>query len=313
MRIVFMGTPGFAVGSLNTLHQSPHEVVAVVTAPDKPAGRGKKVQQSAVKQFALQHELPLLQPEKLKAKGFIDELKSLKPDLIVVVAFRMLPESVWSIPAEGTINLHASLLPQYRGAAPINWAIINGETETGATTFFINENIDTGAIIDSVKVDIANNDTAGSLHDKLMEAGAALLLDTVNQIENDTHQFKPQPKTEGLKAAPKIFKQDTFLDFNKPAIEVYNKIRGLSPYPGAQATLKNNEKDLNIKVYSSDIAHTTALEPPGTIQTDNKSYWRVACNDRWLNISEVQLPGKKRMKTEDLLNGFKLDKAAKMS
>ncbi len=312
MRIVFMGTPGFAVASLKKLHESSHEIVAVVTAPDKPAGRGKKMQQSAVKQYALEQNLPVLQPEKLKSEEFIKKLQDNKPELIAVVAFRMLPQAVWALPPKGTINLHASLLPDYRGAAPINWAIINGEKETGATTFFINENIDTGAIIDSVRIPIAPDDTAGSLHDNLMHTGADLLLKTVNDIEANRHRSSPQPEVKNLKTAPKIFKDDTRLHFNAPAASVYNRIRGLSPYPGAFAVINGTEKPLTVKIYSTSIGKKNENIDPGTIATDNRNYWRVACNDAWLELKEVQLPGKRRMKVPELLNGFQLEKGAKM-
>ncbi len=313
MHIVFMGTPGFAVASLKKLHKSSHEIVAVVTIPDRSGGRGKKIQQSAVKQYAIEQSLPLLQPEKLKSEVFISELKSLRPDLIAVVAFRMLSKIVWSMPAKGTINLHASLLPQYRGAAPINWAIINGEIETGITTFFVNENIDAGAIISSVRVNIIPDETAGTLHDKLMTLGAELLLKTVGDIEANKHNPILQTGVKNLKSAPKIFKEDAKIDFKMSAKQVYNKVRGLSPYPGAFCNLVEGKKSTSIKIYSTTIIEKSKNELPGTISTDNKSYWRVACNDSWLQLNELQLPGRNRMKVKELLNGYYLSREVKMN
>ncbi len=308
MRIVFMGTPDFAVASLKKLVEAGKSVVGVVTAPDKPAGRGRKVSQSAVKEYALSQNLPVFQPTNLKDPSWIKELEGLKPDLQVVVAFRMLPEVVWSLPTKGTINLHGSLLPEYRGAAPINWAIINGEKQTGVTTFFINENIDTGAIIDKAVVKIAEDDTAGSLHDKLMETGATLLLDTVTQIENGKAVSQPQELTSDTKHAPKIFKEDTRIDFSKPANEVYNFIRGLSPYPAATCNLIMDGNSYPLKIYQAsvnDVEKTNAN--PGKIETDNRKIMTVLCGKGALNLHVLQLSGKKRMEVHELLNGFKLN------
>ncbi len=307
MRIVFMGTPDFAVASLQKLVEAGKNVVGVVTAPDKPAGRGRKLSQSAVKEYAVSQDLPVFQPTNLKDPEWIKTLNDLKPDLQVVVAFRMLPEVVWSLPVKGTINLHGSLLPQYRGAAPINWAIINGEKETGVTTFFINENIDTGAIIDKSVVKIDEDDTAASLHDKLMETGATLLLNTVNQIENGKAVSKPQAVSEETRHAPKIFKEDTRIDFGKPAVEVYNFIRGLSPYPAATCNLVMEGENYPLKIFSASIA--TDEKPhalPGKIETDNRKNMSVKCGKGALNLHVLQLSGKKRMKVHELLNGFKL-------
>lgn len=307
MRIVFMGTPDFAVASLQKLIEDGKNVVGVVTAPDKPAGRGRKVSQSAVKEYALSRNLPVFQPTNLKDPAWIEELKGLKPDLQVVVAFRMLPEVVWSLPKKGTINLHGSLLPQYRGAAPINWAIINGEKETGVTTFFINENIDTGAIIDKAVVKIENDDNAGSLHDKLMETGATLLLDTVNQIDSGEAVSQPQEITGETKHAPKIFKEDTRIDFGKSAEEVYDFIRGLCPYPAATCNLVMDDTTYPLKIYKATISdfEKTGLKP-GKIETDNRKIMTVACGKGALHLQVLQLSGKKSMAVHELLNGFKL-------
>ncbi len=311
MRIVFMGTPDFAVTSLQKLVEAGKNIVGVVTAPDKPAGRGRKVSQSAVKEYAVSQNLPVFQPTNLKDPEWIETLKGLQPDLQVVVAFRMLPEVVWSLPTKGTINLHGSLLPQYRGAAPINWAIINGEKETGVTTFFINENIDTGAIIDKAIVQIEADDNAGSLHDKLMETGATLLLDTVNQIENGQAKSQPQVLTGDTKHAPKIFKEDTRINFSKPATEVYNFIRGLSPYPAATCNLIMDGNSYPLKIYEASIIEEVKPNTiQGKIETDNRKNLTVACGKGVLNLHVLQLSGKKRMETKELLNGFKLSEDA---
>lgn len=307
-----MGTPGFAVASLNALHNSKHEVVAVVTAPDKPAGRGKKLRFSEVKEFARSNNIEVLQPTNLKDADFQAKLKSYAAELFVVVAFRMLPKAVWSIPAKGTINLHASLLPNYRGAAPINWAIINGETKSGVSTFFINENIDTGAIIYQEEVAIKPTDNAGDLHDALMEVGAKLLVKTVSNIEAGKAPSTPQQVQEPLKQAPKIYREHLKLDFSKPARDVYNRIRGMSPYPGAFAVLQNGAEETTIKIYEAELVDLDARESPGSLQTDGKTYVEISCGKGKIRPLEVQLAGKKRMKIKDLLNGVHLQDNAQM-
>lgn len=314
MRIVFMGTPDFAVASLKRLIEGGQNVVGVVTAPDKPAGRGRKISQSPVKEYAVKQGVPVFQPTNLKDPSWIETLKELQPDLQVVVAFRMLPKVVWSLPAKGTINLHGSLLPQYRGAAPINWAIINGEKETGVTTFFINENIDTGAIIDKAKVAIEPNDNAGSLHDKLMETGAELLLQTVQQIEKGIAPRQEQAEPDNLKHAPKIFKEDTRINFQLSVEQVYNFIRGLSPYPAATAILQMEGQEYPVKIFSASIIdESTAPQEPGTVRTDGRKFINVACGNGSLSIENLQIAGKKRMTAPELLNGFKLSEDAQMA
>lgn len=306
MRVVFMGTPGFAVESLAVIHQSHHEVVGVITATDKPAGRGQKVQFSDVKKYALEHHLNVLQPDNLKNEAFIKELKSLNADLFVVVAFRMLPDIVWQMPPKGTINLHASLLPQYRGAAPINWAIINGEKETGASTFFIEKQIDTGNVIDQIKVVIDENMTAGELHDILMKDGSQLLLKTIDQIEKGTASAMPQQEmTNGeLRKAFKIFKDTCKIDWNKNGETLHNLIRGLSPYPAAFSDITIQDKASTAKIFKILKKSTKDLQP-GEVITDYKSYMYVGTGSIDLEILELQLAGKKRMKVADFLNGYK--------
>jgi len=305
LRIIFMGTPEFAVTSLNALVNAGCTIVAVITAPDKPAGRGMALQQSAVKQYALSKGLNILQPEKLKNPGFITELKKLNADLQIVVAFRMLPEVVWGMPPMGTINLHGSLLPQYRGAAPINWAIINGEKETGVTTFLLQQQIDTGNILMQERFPITESDNAGTLHDKMKEIGAAVLLQTVQEMANGTLQSKPQniADEQQLKHAPKIFTETCKIDFNKPVEEVFNLIRGLSPYPAA-FTLFNNKK---LKIYSADKNLTPPQIAPGHWQTDKKNYLQFACSNGYINVLELQLEGKKKMKIEEFLRGYRFE------
>lgn len=312
MNIIFMGTPDFAVASLKQLVEGGKNIVAVITAPDKPAGRGRKLQQSTVKVYAESQGLNILQPTNLKDAEFIKELEALKPDLNVVVAFRMLPKVVWDLPTHGTINLHASLLPQYRGAAPINWAIINGEKVSGVTTFFINEKIDTGAIIQQKEVDIAPDDNAGSYHDKLMEIGAEVLLDTVTQIENGTAKHLPQDHSKATKEAPKIFKEDTQIDFSKSAQEVYNFIRGLSPYPAAICTMVSNDETIATKIYEVNLTEEPATKP-GSVISDGKSWLKVACADYFLSINSLQIAGKRRMNTKEFLNGFKFSENTHLS
>ncbi|MDW3649543.1 MAG: methionyl-tRNA formyltransferase [Bacteroidia bacterium] len=300
MRIIFMGTPEFSVPSLDILHKNGHEVVAVVTAEDKPAGRGRKIRKSAVKQYAEQEEIKVLQPGKLRDPEFIHALSELKPDLMVVVAFRMLPEMVWSIPSIGTFNLHASLLPDYRGAAPINWAIMNGEEKTGATTFFIDKKIDTGNLLLQREIDIPEDWTAGDLHDELMVKGAELVLETVEALEAGTIEAKAQDDSLFQNHAPKIFKEDCRIDWNREAYKVNNFIRGLSPYPTSWTKL--GEKVL--KIYKAEIAHLHGGNLPGSIHVqENKLF--ISCADGLLEIKELQLEGKKRMKTEDFLRGYK--------
>jgi methionyl-tRNA formyltransferase len=304
MRIVFMGTPEFAVASLEALLEAGNNVVAVVTAPDKPAGRGQKLSESAVKKYAESKGLPVLQPEKLKSTEFIEELRSYQADLQVVVAFRMLPEIVWNMPPKGTINLHASLLPNYRGAAPINWAVINGEKETGATTFFLKHEIDTGNIIFAEKVEIEENETAGDIHDKLMTTGAELLTKTVKAIESGDYQETPQDaiKAEDLKHAPKIFKDDCCINWNQSALQVFNHIRGLSPYPAAFATFL----DKTLKIFKAELQLKEPGIQPGAFLTDNKTYLKFACQDGFISVNELQLEGKKRMGIEEFLRGIRL-------
>ena len=303
LRIVFFGTPDFAVGCLKGLVDAGANIIAVVTMPDKPAGRGQQLQESAVKQYALAQGFPVLQPEKMKAPEFLDALKALNADLQVVVAFRMMPEVVWNMPPMGTINVHGSLLPQYRGAAPINWAIINGEKETGVTTFKLKHEIDTGDILLQQKVSIRADDNAGTMHDKLMHAGAELLVRTVIGIADGTLNEVPQgsiPVT-ALKHAPKIFKEDLIINWNKPVAEIDNLIRGMSPYPAAHTMLG----DKTIKVYSSDYRMEAPNAITGTYETDNATYLRFAAKDGWVYIDELQMEGKKRMNVVDFLRGFR--------
>ncbi len=310
LRILFMGTPHFAVGILDRLIQERLQIVGVVTGPDKPAGRGKKLKASAVKTFASAHQLTIYQPSNLKDPLFIEQLKSLDLDLIVVVAFRMLPESVWKLPKRGTFNLHASLLPAYRGAAPINWAIINGEKETGVTTFFIDEKIDTGAIIISDKQDISPCDTAGSLHDKLLEKGANLVVKTIRLIAHGNIKTQTQAHQGGT-LAPKLNKTNTKVDWHMPLEKVYNFIRGLSPYPTAWSTFESEEIKYNVKLYHVRPEYVLHEFEPGRIFTD-KSHIKVACKDGFLYLEQIQLPGKKAMDAKSLLNGFQFSKEACM-
>jgi methionyl-tRNA formyltransferase len=302
MKIVFMGTPDFAVASLNALAEAGFDIVGVVTAADKPAGRGQKLQESAVKKYAVEKGLKVLQPLKLKDPDFIEELKTLNADLHVVVAFRMLPEVVWNMPAKGTINLHGSLLPQYRGAAPINHAIINGEKESGVTTFFLKHEIDTGDVIFSETVPIAEDDTAGDLHDHLMEAGAGLLVKTVKAIEANDYKEQPQIFSAELKHAPKIFKEFCKVDWNNSAKTIYNLIRGLSPYPTAFTEL--NEK--TIKIFKATFEEITPSVSPGKFITDGKSYLKFAAQDGYISLLDVQYEGKKRMMADEFLRGMRL-------
>lgn len=300
LRIVYMGTPEFAVPSLDILVQNKFRVVAVVTAPDKPQGRGNKVVPSPVKEYANKHGIPVLQPTNLKSAEFLEKLKSFNANLQVVVAFRMLPEVVWSMPELGTINLHASLLPQYRGAAPINWAIINGEKETGVTTFFIRHEIDTGSILFQEKVPIHENDTAGTLHDRLRDAGAALVLKTVKAIAMGEYSPQPQSSDTDLKKAPKIFKETCAIDWHKTNSEVINFVRALNPYPSAWTTFNNRSFKIH-RVEHSD--HSGNAHKPGEWATDNKTFLRVRTADGWLRIVELQMEGKKRMTIAEFFRG----------
>ncbi len=302
-RIIFMGTPDFAVATLKALLDANANVVGVITAPDRPAGRGMKLQPSAVKQFAVENGLTVLQPTNLKSEVFLEELKSLKATLQVVVAFRMLPEVVWNMPKHGTFNLHASLLPQYRGAAPINWAVINGEKESGVTTFFLQHQIDTGNIIFQEKVLIGDDETAGELHDKLMLVGADLVVKTLEAIEVGNAPSIPQNTIEGeLKEAPKLFKETCKIDWNKPVDEVFNLIRGLSPYPTAFTTVFDGKEKLGLKIFRALKRRDFASSEPGSIKIERDTL-SIACSDGWLQILELQMAGKKRMKTEDFLRG----------
>lgn len=306
MRIVFMGTPEFAVTSLDALIKAGCDIVGVVTAPDKPAGRGQKLNESAVKQYAVANGLKVLQPEKLKNPEFLADLKALHADLQVVVAFRMLPEVVWTMPAKGTINLHASLLPQYRGAAPINWALINGEKESGVTTFFLKHDIDTGDVLFTEKITLNGHESAGDLHDRLMNKGAGLLVKTVKAVESGRYHEHPQLHLltgEELRHAPKIFKEDCLIDWDQSALNIYNKIRGLSPIPTAYTYL--NDKVL--KIYASEfLPNEQPTVQPGGFLTDSKTYLKFAAKDGFISLKDVQLEGKKRMGIDDFLRGMKL-------
>lgn len=307
LRIVFMGTPEFAAASLAALHESsPHQVVGVVTVPDKPAGRGQKVLESAVKKYASQIQIPILQPEKLKNETFLDDLRHLNADVFVVIAFRMLPKEVWTIPPKGTINLHGSLLPQYRGAAPINRAVMNGERTTGVTTFFINEAIDTGALLLCEKIDIADDEDAGSLHDRMKEIGADVLLKTLDAVAKNTIQPVLQSEiklNEPLKEAPKIFREDCVIDWNNSAEQIFNQIRGLSPYPAAFSYIENADKEQKtLKIFKTKIIPERILKPGAILVSDKRLF--IGTNDAALELLELQMEGKKRMSAQDFLNGF---------
>lgn len=297
-----MGTPDFAVASLSALLQAGLNIVGVVTAADKPAGRGQKINESAVKKYALAHDLKVLQPLKLKDPEFLADLKALNADLFVVVAFRMLPEVVWQMPKKGTINLHGSLLPQYRGAAPINHAIINGEKETGVTTFFLKQEIDTGDVIFADTVTISDSETAGDLHDKLMIVGAKLLVKTVKAIAADDYNEVPQLQSEDLKSAPKIFKEFCKIDWNNTNQSVYNHIRGLSPYPTAFTILN----DKTLKIFNAEPENIKPEIEAGTYLTDNKTYLKFATKDGYIKLTDLQLEGKKRMLIDEFLRGVRL-------
>ena len=327
LRIVYMGTPDFAVEALRQLVEGGYNVVGVITMPDKPAGRGHKIQYSPVKQYALEQNLPLLQPEKLKDEAFVQALREWKADLQIVVAFRMLPEVVWSMPRLGTFNLHASLLPQYRGAAPINWAVINGDTETGITTFFLKHEIDTGEVIQQVRVPITDTDNVEIVHDKLMMLGGKLVVETVDAILNGV--VKPVPQEEmavvgELRPAPKIFKETCRIDWNQPVKKVYDFIRGLSPYPAAWSELVSPEGEVVVvKIFETEKYIRNEGKrcrnsrgcfcKVGSIETDGKKYIKVAVRDGFVSVLSLQLPGKKRLKTDELLRGFRLTNEYKMN
>lgn len=306
-RIVFMGTPAFAVASLSALLDAKMNVVGVVTAPDKPGGRGMQLQQSAVKQFALAHNLPLLQPEKLKSPEFFEALSAWQPDLQVVVAFRMLPEKIWSFPPMGTLNVHGSLLPQYRGAAPINWAIINGEKVTGVTTFQLQHAIDTGDILLQDRIAITENMTAGELHDTMMQVGANLLVKTLNGLIDHTIQSVPQSEAandslNSIKHAPKIFTKDCEINWDLPVQQIHNHIRGLAPFPGAITKVDGKI----VKLYSTTISKEPVKETPGSFVTDGKSVAKFACKDGYIILNDIQWEGKKRMPVTDFLRGYRI-------
>lgn len=306
LRIVFMGTPEFAVASLDALVKAGFTIVGVITAPDKPAGRGMQLQQSAVKKYAVEHNLKVLQPGKLKNPEFIEELRTLQADLQVVVAFRMLPEVVWNMPPMGSVNLHGSLLPQYRGAAPINWAVINGEKETGVTTFKLKHEIDTGDILLQERFTIGENDTAGEVHDKMKEIGAALLVKTVKGLADGSIKEMPQQSTMNyepstIKHAPKIFTDTCKIDFTKTAEEVHNLIRGLSPFPGAFTNLNGK----TLKIYRSEKELTNTGMATGEYKTDGKTFLKFACSNGFIHVKELQLEGKKKIAVEEFLRGYR--------
>ena len=305
LRIIFMGTPEFAVGILDSILQNNYNVVAVLTAPDRPAGRGQKIKFSAVKEFAMQKDLPILQPTNLKDETFLEELRSYNANLQVVVAFRMLPEIVWNMPSIGTFNLHASLLPQYRGAAPINWALINGDKTTGVTTFFIDNKIDTGAIILSKSLSIEENMNAGILHDQLMVLGSEAVVETLDLIANKNTNLTIQPLEADLKTAFKLNKENTRIDWHQSASKVHNLIRGLSPYPSAWTKFNDGTTEYDVKIYSSLISDDISEGKPGQIKTEKKSMF-IKTADFWVEVRSIQYPGKKRMEIESFLNGQKI-------
>jgi methionyl-tRNA formyltransferase len=318
LRIVFMGTPEFAVESLDILVKNNYNIVGVVTVPDKPAGRGQQLQQSAIKKYALEKGLTILQPEKLKAEEFLSALRALNADLQIVVAFRMLPEVVWNMPRLGTFNLHGSLLPRYRGAAPINWAVINGDKETGVSTFFLQHQIDTGKIIYREKLAIHENDSAGEVHDQLMQIGAQLVLKTVQSIEKGVYPQIDQSEYidngEVEMHAPKIFKEDCKIDWNKNVNSIHNLIRGLSPYPTAYTEIISpDNKSYSVKVFKTEKEVCSHNHPVGTVITDEKNYLKVVVMDGFIKILDLQLAGKKRMAVSEFLRGFPVGNAWKVN
>ena len=304
-----MGTPDFAVGILDTIYKNNYDIVGVITAPDKPAGRGQKVSMSAVKEYALEKNLRLLQPTNLKSEEFLAELKSLDANLQVVVAFRMLPEVVWKMPKLGTFNLHASLLPEYRGAAPINWAIINGETKTGVTSFFIDDKIDTGAMILSKETEIGDNETAGELHDRLMHLGSETVLETLQLIESEKAITTLQENNPDVKTAYKLNKENCKIDWSQSGKTIFNLIRGLSPYPAAWTFIKDGMQEWNVKIYLASFEEKTHSETIGKITTTKKEIF-IATKDGVLKIESLQFPGKKRMLAHELLNGISFSENA---
>jgi methionyl-tRNA formyltransferase len=306
MRIIFMGTPAFAVGILDAMLKNKYNVVAVITAPDKPAGRGQKMNTSAVKDYALEYNLNILQPTNLKNENFVSELNELKADLQIVVAFRMLPEVVWKMPKIGTINLHASLLPDYRGAAPINWAIINGETKTGVTTFFIDDKIDTGAIILKKEIEIQENTNAGVLHDQLIELGAKTVIETLQSIENKSIKTILQPAEEQIKTAYKLNKENCKINYEDNVNSIYNLIRGLTPYPAAWCYFYDEKEEWNVKIYEAEKIIENHNEIIGFVKVENKSIF-IYANGGILNIKSLQFPNKKRLTAQELLNGIKFN------
>jgi len=304
-RIVFLGTPDFAVASLKALHEAGFDIAAVVTAPDRPAGRGRKITFTPVKEYALKHDMMLLQPERLRDPEFIQTLRSLHADMFIVVAFRMLPEELWSIPPRGTFNLHASLLPQYRGAAPINHAVINGETRTGVTTFLIDKDIDTGQILLARETEILPEEVAGSLHDRLMELGASLVIETAKRLHKG--KLKPVNQTvnpgESLKPAPRIFPADTIINWREQAVKIHNRVRGLSPYPGALATIRSGEKTMRLKILESKV-RSDIKTIPGTIIVEEKSHMIISCVNGAIEVFVLQPEGRRRMTASEFLRGF---------
>lgn len=309
LRIVFMGTPDFAVGILDTIYQNNYEIVGVITAPDKPAGRGQKVSTSAVKDYAVSKNLRLLQPTNLKSEDFLAELKSLNANLHVVVAFRMLPEVVWKMPKLGTFNLHASLLPEYRGAAPINWAIINGEKKTGVTTFFIDDKIDTGAMILSKETTIGANESAGELHDRLMQLGSEAVIETLHLIEEGKATTTLQTEHPEVKTAYKLNKDNCKIDWSQSGKTIFNLIRGLSPYPAAWTYIKDGENEWNVKIYAASFEEKEQTNAIGSVTTTKKEIF-IATKDGVLKITSLQFPGKKRMQAHELLNGISFSEKA---
>ncbi|MCL2167655.1 MAG: methionyl-tRNA formyltransferase [Lentimicrobiaceae bacterium] len=310
MRVVFLGTPDFAVATLDAIYLSKHEVVGIVTAPDKPAGRGLKIQCSEVKKYAVEKNIPLLQPEKLKNQEFIEQIKQWQADIFVVVAFRMLPYEVYNIPPKGTFNVHASLLPQYRGAAPIHWTIMNGETKTGITTFFLNNEIDCGDIILQKEIDILPDETTGELYDRLKKLGAEMAVETLSFIEKGNIIPLPQIQRNSdlIKLAPKIHKEDTIINWNLPAKEIINKIRGLAPYPGAVTLLKKNDGNLvSVKIFEATITPEKSNEISGKIDTDNKSFFYISSKDFKISILNLQFEGKIRINVNDFLHGCNIN------
>lgn len=299
-----MGTPEFAVASLDAIMKSQHKVIGVVTVPDKPAGRGQKISQSAVKKYAVEHNLPVFQPEKMKNPEFLEQLSILNPDVIVVVAFRLLPRAIWAFPKKGTFNLHASLLPQYRGAAPINFAVINGDKESGVTTFFLDDKIDTGEILLQAKTEILPEDNAGILHDKLMQIGSQLVVETLNKIADNSIQPQVQQIVSEIKYAPKIQKEDCRIHWEEPIEKIHNLIRGMSPYPTAFTHLLLKEEEKSLKIYSGKIVLESHTLPIGSLIIENKKQVKIAANGGFYFPSEVQLEGKKRMSIADFLNGL---------